>query len=122
MHDTIDVIEEQRFLSALSDRVHHFTAGKKKYTCYAGVVVPYNIGTVLILWALTGSRAYASLLEDHQEIMDEIRLMNPNEKTLSQSNDSAAYQLCRKLRNIMSTWEPEHFEDVVPAETIVPEV
>ena len=117
MHENIDIIEEHRFLSALSDRVHHFTSGKKKYTCYAGVVVPYNIGVVLILWALTGSRAYSSLLEEHQETMDEIRMMNPNETALSQNNDAAAYQLCRKLRHIMETWDPGHFDDIVPTRT-----
>ena len=108
-------LEEARVLSQLDDRVHHVIDSMgRKYTCYAGLIVPYNIGVTVILYVLTNSGAYHGKLSSHMDI-DEIRRLNPHDPRLSSPDIKIPLYLCSKMRTIMETWEPQHFDDLVPA-------
>jgi hypothetical protein len=107
-------LEETRVLSQLDDRVHYvIDLDGRKYTCYAGLVVPYSVGATVMLYVLTNSGAYHGKLETFMD-KEEIKRLNRHDSKLLSPGVKIPFYLCSKMRTIMETWEPHHFDELVP--------
>jgi len=107
-------LEETRVLSQLDDRVHYVVdQNGRKYTCYAGLIVPYNVGTTVMLYVLTNTAAYHDKLESFMD-KDEIKRLNQHDSKLVSPGIKIPFYLCSRMRTIMETWEPHHFDELVP--------
>lgn len=111
--DTITMIEEARMFSKLSDRLYHFENDGKRYTSFSDLIVPYNVGAIMIVWALTKSSIYHGLLESCLD-KDCIRALNPENEYLRDPTIKIPMFMYNKLISIMETWEPNQFDDVIP--------
>lgn len=112
MMDTEDVVEQTRVLSLLSERYHLVSVGGKNYACFAGMVLPADLGQVVFLWAMVDAKYYAKLLENR---MAEILQLNGRNQDIANRGqaESMAWYLKDRMQGIMRTWGPEHFEDVL---------
>jgi hypothetical protein len=106
-------MEDARLFSKLSERVYHFESNGRRYTSFSDLIVPYNIGAVLIVWALTKSVIYHRLMEDHLD-RELIMSLNPDSLEIRKPDLKIPYFMFKKMTTIMETWEPSNFDDVVP--------
>jgi phosphoglycerate-specific signal transduction histidine kinase len=109
--DIDNVVEQTRILSLLSERYHVVRRENQVYACFAGIVLPVELGHVVFLWALLDAKYYTKLLIKR---MEEIRQLNIGHLDITdeQTADDLAHYLRDRMRCIMRTWQAEHFEDV----------
>ena len=106
-------MEDARVFSKLSDRVYHFESSGRRYTSFSDLIVPYNVGAVLIVWALTKSVMYHRLMEENLDL-ESIIALNPSNLEIKEPNLKLSYFMFNRMTTIMETWEPSNFDDVVP--------
>jgi hypothetical protein len=112
--DASDPIEEARTFSKLSDRIYHFEHNGNRYTSFSDLVVPYSVGALLAIWAMTKSTIYHKLLDATLDV-DAMRALNPDSAEMRAENIKIPMFMHNKMILVMKTWEPHQFEDVIPS-------
>jgi len=104
-------LEELRVYSLLSDQLHYIDINGDKYACFAGYNIPYCMVGSFLIWAWTGSKVYTKLYKE-SEMVEILQKLNQHDQHITNTPKEAAWYLTNKLRTIMQTWEPHHFDDV----------
>lgn len=107
-----DIFNEHRMLSFLTDRFMIFSHDGKKYACFSNIILPLNIAQSVVLWTWTGYQAYSHALKD-EKILEQIIKLNPDNKEIKKTNAKIPVHLVTKLAEVMRTWTPDRFEDLL---------
>lgn len=99
-------------MSFLSDRFIIFSHEGKNYACFSNILLPLNIAQSVVLWVWTGYQAYSHALKE-ERVLKEIMELNPGNAEINDPGSKISTHLVSKLQEIMKTWTPDRFEDVL---------
>ena len=104
-------LEETRIFSNLSEQIHYVDIDGCKYACFGGNIIPYSMIGAFLIWAWTNSKVYYSLYKD-SDMVDAIKELNLHDDRIVQNPSAAPWYLSKKLRDLMKTWDEQHFENI----------
>lgn len=103
----INDVEAVRIQSQLSERLHYVESDGKKYMCFSGITLPYNIGVSFLIWGMSNTDPYR--VSWSVEMINEIRELNP----IDISNQITTGFLIRKFRTYLRTSENQ-LDEIIP--------
>ena len=106
MHESI---EEMRVFSQLTQGFHVIEAANEKFGVIGGLVLPYNLAVVFILYTVTGSSTYQTLITQQQ--LDTMSTLNTHDKNMPLSTDknTLIWYISMKVRDILITCDSSWF-------------
>ena len=104
-------IQEIQVFSQLSGSCHFVSVDNDHYACIGGIVLPYSIAVVIMLWVMTGNYSYEPMLCKSTQLSEVLKL-NTHNIELTEKTDpyDIVHLLHSKIEAIMASWSGIEFD------------
>jgi hypothetical protein len=104
-------LHEMQVFSQLSGGCHLVSVGTDQYACIGGIVLPYSIAVVVMLWVMTGNCSYEPILCESAQLSDVLKLNTHNIELIKKTDPyGMVHFLHSKIETVMANWSEIEFE------------
>ena len=107
-------LQNVRIMSLLSERIHYHEENGKKYACICGVILPKELASTFIIWAITGNMVYVNLLNRDEQKINELRELNSHDPDITDPLKNTTSCIIQRIKLFLVNWTPEMYDELVP--------